>query len=102
MWDAGLAAISQIDAIIREHQIDCAFEWVDGYLQAPLNDVKGTDTSAFEEEATLAGDPGFDATFVQDVPLVSGPGIRFEVMSSPDACRVGCDREARARQSDRA
>ena len=31
VWDAGLAAIAQIDEIVREHDIDAGFEWVDGY-----------------------------------------------------------------------
>ena len=34
-WDAGLAAIAQIDAAVRQHAIDCRFEWIDGYLHAP-------------------------------------------------------------------
>ena len=38
MWDAGLAAIATIDDIVREHDIDAGFEWVDGYLHAPLGD----------------------------------------------------------------
>ena len=29
-WDAGLAAIAHIDSLVREHAIDCGFEWVDG------------------------------------------------------------------------
>src|SRR6187455_2604919 len=37
-WDAGLAAIAKIDAIVREHAIDASFDWVDGYLHAPLSD----------------------------------------------------------------
>ena len=28
VWDAGLAAIAEIDTIIREHDIACDFEWV--------------------------------------------------------------------------
>ena len=36
VWDAGLAAIAQIDAIVREHDISADFEWVDGYLHAPF------------------------------------------------------------------
>ena len=35
VWDAGRAAIAQIDEIACEHEIDCAFKWVDGYLHAP-------------------------------------------------------------------
>ena len=38
VWDAGLAAIATIDDIVREHAIDAGFEWVDGYLHAPLGD----------------------------------------------------------------
>ena len=38
VWDAGLAAIAQIDEIVREHTIDAGFEWVDGYLHAPHGD----------------------------------------------------------------
>ena len=35
VWDAGLAAIHQIDTIVRDRGIDCSFGWVDGYLHAP-------------------------------------------------------------------
>ena len=35
VWDAGLAAIAQIDEIVRARDIDCGFAWVDGYLHAP-------------------------------------------------------------------
>ena len=37
VWDAGLAAIAQIDASSRTHEIDCDFDWVDGYLHAPID-----------------------------------------------------------------
>ena len=76
VWDAGLAAIAHIDAVVREHSIDAEFDWVDGYLHAPLDD----DTNASEslkQDATLARDLGFDAEFVESAPLVDRPGIRF-------------------------
>ena len=38
VWDAGLAAIATIDDIVREYDIDAGFEWVDGYLHAPLGE----------------------------------------------------------------
>jgi glycine/D-amino acid oxidase-like deaminating enzyme/nitrite reductase/ring-hydroxylating ferredoxin subunit len=79
VWDAGLAAISQIDTVVRAHAIDCAFEWVEGYLHAPIGEDGNTDeASALEEDAKLASELGFDATFVKDVPLVGGPGARFD------------------------
>ena len=42
VWDAGLAAIATIDEIVREHAIDAGFEWVDGYLHAPLSEADET------------------------------------------------------------
>src|SRR5580765_6547433 len=45
VWDAGLAAMAQIDSIVREHDIDCSFEWVDGYLHAP--DGRKSDADQF-------------------------------------------------------
>ena len=78
VWDAGLAAIAQIDDIVREHGIDCAFDWVDGYLHA-RDGVAGREQSQeLQDEASLATALGFDAAFVEDVPFVGGPGIRFE------------------------
>ena len=78
VWDAGLAAIAQIHAIAVEHQIDCAFEWVDGYLHTPLSGRDSHDDGSFEKDAALAAELGFDAEYVRRVPLVARPGIRFE------------------------
>lgn len=76
VWDAGLAAIARIDDIVREHAIDAGFEWVDGYLHAPL-DGADDQTEHLEAEARLAGELGFDAEYVESVPLVGRPGVRF-------------------------
>jgi glycine/D-amino acid oxidase-like deaminating enzyme/nitrite reductase/ring-hydroxylating ferredoxin subunit len=76
--DAGLAAISQIDEIAREHEIDCNFAWVDGYLHAPQGVHDEKCVREFRDEAQLASEMGFDAEFVANTPLVDGPGIRFE------------------------
>jgi glycine/D-amino acid oxidase-like deaminating enzyme/nitrite reductase/ring-hydroxylating ferredoxin subunit len=76
VWDAGLAAMMQIDAIVHERAIDCSLESVDGYLHAP-DGAKG-DADSFRAEAALASELGFDATFVADVPFVGGPGICFD------------------------
>jgi glycine/D-amino acid oxidase-like deaminating enzyme/nitrite reductase/ring-hydroxylating ferredoxin subunit len=81
VWDAGLAAIAQIDALIREYEIDCAFEWVDAYLHAPAGKTGTGGGDTLREEAALASDLGFDARFVEDVPLVGGPGIRFDAQA---------------------
>jgi len=77
VWDAGLAAIATIDEIIREHAIDAGFEWVDGYLHAPLKDGTPEESARLQEDTTLAREMGFDAEYVETVPLTNQPGIRF-------------------------
>ena len=81
-WDAGLAAVSQIDSIVRDERIDCDFSWVRGYKHAPIGRTPGEERQAFEDEAKLASDLGFDAEFVADVPFIGGPGVMF-----PDQAR---------------
>jgi glycine/D-amino acid oxidase-like deaminating enzyme/nitrite reductase/ring-hydroxylating ferredoxin subunit len=78
VWDAGLAALAQIDDIVRDESIDCGFDWVPGYLHRPLDNRTTTNRSEFEDDARLGTELGFDATVVDDVPLVGGPGIRFD------------------------
>ena len=77
-WDAGLAAIAQIDEIVRRESIACDFAWVPGYLHAPRDRSRRGDDVDFEAEAKLASDLGFDAVLVTDVPLMGGPGVRYE------------------------
>lgn len=78
VWDAGLAAINEIDSIVREYEIPCAFEWTSGYLHAPEGKADERQIKEFEEDARLATELGFDADFVSDVPFVGGPGVHFE------------------------
>jgi glycine/D-amino acid oxidase-like deaminating enzyme/nitrite reductase/ring-hydroxylating ferredoxin subunit len=78
VWDAGLAAIAQIDAIVRDHQIDCGFTWVPGYLHAPPSEGRNHDSEVCREEAELAERLGFDAAFTERVPFFDRPGIRYD------------------------
>jgi glycine/D-amino acid oxidase-like deaminating enzyme/nitrite reductase/ring-hydroxylating ferredoxin subunit len=75
-WDAGLAAIGQIAANVLDLAIDCDFAWVEGYLHAPLG-ANGHSARSFQKEAALATELGFDAEFVDTVPFVGGPGVRY-------------------------
>lgn len=77
-WDAGLAAIAQIESIVRDEQIACDFAWVPGYLHAPAGERGDRDVKDLRREAELATELGFDATYVENVPLVGGPGVRFD------------------------
>ena len=61
VWDAGLAAIHQIDTIVRGHGIDCGFGWVDGYLHAPMGSPQAEEADTFRDDAALARELGFDA-----------------------------------------
>jgi glycine/D-amino acid oxidase-like deaminating enzyme/nitrite reductase/ring-hydroxylating ferredoxin subunit len=78
VWDAGLAAIAQIDAIVRDEKIACDYAWVPGYLHAPRDSSKQGEPVDFQKEAALAVELGFDAELVKDVPLMGGPGVRYE------------------------
>jgi glycine/D-amino acid oxidase-like deaminating enzyme/nitrite reductase/ring-hydroxylating ferredoxin subunit len=77
VWDAGIAAMLRIHSIVEEQEIDCAFAWVPGYLHAPIGGDPSRETDALRDEATLAAELGFDARFVEDVPLVGGAGVRY-------------------------
>jgi Glycine/D-amino acid oxidases (deaminating) len=77
VWDAGLAAIAQIDEAVRSERIDCEFGWVPGYLHAAIG-TNGQQKKSFQEEAALASELGFDAETIDDVPFVGGPGVRFD------------------------
>jgi len=78
-WDAGLAAIHEIDQIIRRHDIDCNFAWVPGYLHAPVTTRRPTERTRkmLQDEADLATRLGFDAQYLDKVPFVDRPGIEF-------------------------
>jgi glycine/D-amino acid oxidase-like deaminating enzyme/nitrite reductase/ring-hydroxylating ferredoxin subunit len=77
VWDAGRAAIAQIDEIACEHDIDCGFKWVEGYLHVRDPREGASEADALRDEAALACALGFDATFMTTVPFAGGPGIRF-------------------------
>jgi glycine/D-amino acid oxidase-like deaminating enzyme/nitrite reductase/ring-hydroxylating ferredoxin subunit len=78
VWDAGLAAIAEIETIVREHEIECDFEWVSGYLHAPGGRADSGQAKSFQDEAGLATEMGFDAEAVGNVPFIGGPGVHFD------------------------
>ena len=76
-WEAGAAAIDEIAAIVRQTHADCDFRWKPGYLHASLQDQEATARQGLEHDAELARAFGFDATFMEQVPGVHRPGVRF-------------------------
>jgi glycine/D-amino acid oxidase-like deaminating enzyme/nitrite reductase/ring-hydroxylating ferredoxin subunit len=78
VWDAGLAAIAEVESIARDEQIECDFKRIDGYLHAPIGAGAREERERLRDEAALADELGFDATFVEEVPFMSVPGVHFE------------------------
>jgi glycine/D-amino acid oxidase-like deaminating enzyme/nitrite reductase/ring-hydroxylating ferredoxin subunit len=76
-WDASLAAIHQIDTIARSERISCDFAWLPGYLHARRAE-DADEVRRLREEADLASSLGFDAAYVDRVPLAGAPGVRFD------------------------
>lgn len=81
VWDAQLAAIDLIDRIVWREQIKCQFDWVPAYLFNPSAATGRPDQERhavdLQKEASLAAQLGFDADYVDAVPLVNQPGVRY-------------------------
>jgi len=76
-WEAGAAAIDQIHEIVQAASPGAEFKWAPGYLHARLNHTDKNDRESLEEDAQLARELGFDVDWIESVPLVNRPGIRF-------------------------
>ncbi len=80
VWDAGVAAINQIEDIISAENIECEFVRVPGYAHASIvgdEDKNKDETLELQREAELAQEMGFPAEFVSAVPVFGREGIRF-------------------------
>src|SRR4051794_1529059 len=74
-WDAGLAAIAEIDTIVENESIDCHWAWVPGYKFAALDGDAQKEADRLRHEAAIARELGFEVTFVDAVPFFNRPGI---------------------------
>ncbi|HEY7446953.1 MAG TPA: FAD-dependent oxidoreductase [Vicinamibacterales bacterium] len=82
VWDAGRAAIAQIDGNIQTEHLACAFEWVPGYLHSRSTEPPSPeDMSSLQKEARLAARLGFDAQYLDEVPFARRPGVMFEAQA---------------------
>jgi glycine/D-amino acid oxidase-like deaminating enzyme/nitrite reductase/ring-hydroxylating ferredoxin subunit len=77
VWDAGAAAIDQIEEIVMRENIGCEFTRVPGYLHAPVEPGENADLGHFQEDARLANEFGFDAEDLDQVPHMGRKGVRF-------------------------
>ena len=76
VWDAGQASIGRLHEIAAAEEIDCEFSWVPGYLHAP-QEAPEEERNLLLKDVQLAQALGFDAVFVESVPFLRVPGIRF-------------------------
>jgi len=75
VWDAGLAAIAEIDTIVERESIDCHWAWVPGYKFAALNGDAQKEADRLRKEAAVAAELGFEVSFLDTVPFFNRPGI---------------------------
>lgn len=76
-WDAGAAAVAEIQKITQDEQIDCEFTRVPAYVHGCGHSVSQKEISRLKKEARLAAKLGFDATYLESVPYFNLPGVRY-------------------------
>jgi glycine/D-amino acid oxidase-like deaminating enzyme/nitrite reductase/ring-hydroxylating ferredoxin subunit len=76
-WDAGAAAIDEIERIVREEAIDCEFTRVPAYVHVCKRDFSQKEISSLRKETNLAVKLGFDAAYLESAPYFNLPAVRF-------------------------
>ena len=76
-WDAGAAAIDEIERIVAEEQSDCGFTRVPSYVHLSVDDSSQKEASSLKKEADLAAKLGFDAVYLSSAPYFKLPAVRF-------------------------
>ena len=77
VWDAGAAAIDEIEKIVEEERIQCEFARVPAYLHAPVGASSKKEVSYLQKEADAAAKLGFDAAYLDSAPYFNLPAVRF-------------------------
>jgi len=75
-WQGGRQAINTIEKIVDQLQIDCEFRRVPCYLHASLTGHRD-ERAELQAEAALACELGFEAEFVEAVPHLGKPAVRY-------------------------
>ncbi|HZN60275.1 MAG TPA: FAD-dependent oxidoreductase [Planctomycetota bacterium] len=76
-WRAGEFAIQSIHEFLTAEGIRCDFAWIPGFLHASLTEPSRDEVHSLQADAKAVADFGGSATFVDSVPLVGRPGVRF-------------------------
>ena len=75
--DAGSFAIDEIERIARREKIECEFSRVPGYLHAPVSGGQEDMRASLKKDAKIVGEFGFEASYLDRVPFMDRPGVRF-------------------------
>jgi len=76
-WDAGAAAIDEIEAIVEQEGIECEFTRVPAYVHARVGGSSKKEAPSLRKEADLAAKLGFDAAYLNSAPYFNLPAVRF-------------------------
>ena len=76
-WDAGAAAIDEIERIVEEEGSDCEFTRVPAYLHVRVEGTSKKEASSLKKEADLAAKLGFDAAYLNSAPYFNLPAVHF-------------------------
>src|SRR6266480_4116702 len=76
-WDAGAAAIDEIERIVEEEGIECEFARVPAYVHGRVGGSSKNEASSLKKEADLAAKLGFDAAYLNAAPYFNLPAVRF-------------------------
>src|SRR5512132_4346265 len=74
-WDAGAAAIDEIERIVEEEGSDCEFTRVPAYLHARVGASSKKEASSLKKEADLTAKLGFDAAYLNSAPYFKLPAV---------------------------
>lgn len=76
-WDAGAAAIDEIERIVRENGIECGFTRVPAYVHMRVGGSRKKEAPSLRKEAEIAAKLGFDAVYLESAPYFNLPAVRF-------------------------
>jgi glycine/D-amino acid oxidase-like deaminating enzyme/nitrite reductase/ring-hydroxylating ferredoxin subunit len=76
-WDAGAAAIDEIERIVGDEGIECEFTRAPAYVHVQVGGSPQKEAPSLKKEADLAAKLGFEAVYLESVPYFNLPAVRF-------------------------
>ncbi len=76
-WDAGAAAIDEIERIVGKEMIECEYTRVPAYIHVCVGGPSKKEAPLLKKEADLAAKLGFDAVYLESAPYFNLPAVRF-------------------------